>query len=282
MKAPRNSKGRSWLLWLRFLLPTTIITLALFLLYLFICHGLYLLFRYEYHLVGALVWGSLSFLFVSWLTSFLILMFSDPGTIDNELTHLSEPHDCHFTCDKCGLVKPFRAHHCSKCGYCFARMDHHCYALGICVALRNNKLFILFLFYMIVMLLIYGITSACLIFVIPFPDFPSFLLMDAFVGISLAILAGMILGVHLYQLLVGRTTMEFDLNIRITDGLTPYQRFQDVFGPPSAQWILPTPLDYAAVSPFKWEYLRRRQGPQVVDEVEEHGETEASEKEKQE
>jgi hypothetical protein len=109
---------------------------------------------------------------------------------------------------------------------------------------------------MIALLMIYAVTSVILIFIGDFEEFPHFLVLDAFFGASLSLLTAMSVFVHVKHLLTGRTTMELELNICVDDGLTPYQRFQEVFGPPSILWILPTPLDYAAVSPFKWESLR--------------------------
>eukprot|EP00088_Acartia_fossae_P038600 TRINITY_DN4003_c0_g1_i2.p1 TRINITY_DN4003_c0_g1~~TRINITY_DN4003_c0_g1_i2.p1 ORF type:complete len:422 (-),score=97.95 TRINITY_DN4003_c0_g1_i2:275-1540(-) len=50
-------------------------------------------------------------------------------------------------CDRCGVIKPDRAHHCSVCGACVLKMDHHCPWVNNCVAFYNYKFFILFLFY---------------------------------------------------------------------------------------------------------------------------------------
>lgn len=50
-------------------------------------------------------------------------------------------------CNKCNCVRPERAHHCKFKGTCVLRMDHFCWLTGNCVGWRNNKQFILTLFY---------------------------------------------------------------------------------------------------------------------------------------
>merc|ERR1719428_116841 len=50
-------------------------------------------------------------------------------------------------CSKCKAPKPPRAHHCSICNRCIMKMDHHCPWVNNCVGARNQKHFVLFLFY---------------------------------------------------------------------------------------------------------------------------------------
>ncbi|KAH8926534.1 zf-DHHC-domain-containing protein [Atractiella rhizophila] len=47
-------------------------------------------------------------------------------------------------CSKCGIVKPYRAHHDRHTGTCVLKYDHFCPWIGHCVGARNHKFFLNF------------------------------------------------------------------------------------------------------------------------------------------
>lgn len=217
------------------------------------------LFLDGYYIFGATIWCIFSAIFVLWIISFFTLLFGDPGRMENELKNFKGTHACSVVCDKCQCVKPYRAHHCSRCGHCHARMDHHCDALGICIALRNLKIFLLFLFYSIIMLTIYAATCCFRMFAVFHSGIPYMLLFDVFAGGTLAMLLCILLFDHLRNLFIGRTPLEQTFNVVIETEKTHYERFQEAFGPPSINWILPVPPSYDTVSPFMWEQYRKEE-----------------------
>jgi len=50
-------------------------------------------------------------------------------------------------CSVCRHRRPPRAHHCRYCGSCVLKRDHHCLLVGRCVGLRNQRHFIVFVFW---------------------------------------------------------------------------------------------------------------------------------------
>lgn len=239
-------------------LPGLIVVVTMGLLYLCLSHGFVGFFRCGFILTGVAVWGFFSLVFVSWITAFFLLLFSDPGTMQNEMKYFKGKHSCTETCAICGVVKPYRAHHCKRCGYCYARMDHHCDGLGFCIALRNMKIFILFLLYSIIMLITYASSSFAMVFIEETTSFPYMLAFDIFAGGTLAVLLGILVGGHIRNILVGRTPLEEKFGIVVETDKSYSERLQEVFGPPSIRWILPIPLGYDEVSPFIWEKYRKQ------------------------
>ena len=84
--------------------------------------------------------------------SHAVVIFSDPGRVAATSTALEptavESLAASF-CSACEKGKPPGAHHCSVCNVCIEQMDHHCIFIGNCVGKRNQKLFILFLVYLL-------------------------------------------------------------------------------------------------------------------------------------
>jgi palmitoyltransferase len=74
--------------------------------------------------------------------------FSDPGYIPAVSSlEASASNQNIRLCKKCDAWKPARAHHCRTCGKCVFRLDHFCVFLNNAVGYKNQKYFILFLFY---------------------------------------------------------------------------------------------------------------------------------------
>jgi hypothetical protein len=132
-------------------------------------------------------------------------------------------------------------------------MDHHCDAIGVCVALRNHKVFLLFILYGTILVFIYGGTALALIPVLPFQTFPYHLVLDGFIGGSLGILASWLFTVQMRNILIGKTSIELEFKIDFKDEFTPWQRLVQVMGPFSVKWFIPIPLEYDLGDPFQWE-----------------------------
>jgi len=61
-------------------------------------------------------------------------------------------------CNKCNELKPARTHHCAVCGRCVFMMDHHCPWVNNCVGMENYRYFLLFIFYLMIGSIWYGLT----------------------------------------------------------------------------------------------------------------------------
>jgi hypothetical protein len=61
-------------------------------------------------------------------------------------------------CTICKEIKPIRTHHCSVCNRCCFKMDHHCPWVNNCLGLENQRYFLLFIFYLMLGSVWYGLT----------------------------------------------------------------------------------------------------------------------------
>ncbi|CAK8679877.1 palmitoyltransferase ZDHHC3-like [Clavelina lepadiformis] len=94
-------------------------------------------------------------------------VLSDPGAVPLPLTRLdfsdihlqkNKPHkdksvsgEDWTVCQRCETYRPPRAHHCKVCRRCIRRMDHHCPWVNNCIGELNQKYFIQFLFYTVLL-----------------------------------------------------------------------------------------------------------------------------------
>ena len=240
---------------LQFLPSVFIFCGTIILIYFCITNGFMGLFYAKMYITGTLIWFIFSIFFILWIVAFAVLLFEDPGSMEFVMKYYKAPKS-YPVCPKCGMIKPYRAHHCSTCNKCFAYMDHHCTVFGVCIAIRNRKVFIQYLVYSIVMLLIYATTCFIAMFVNEFDVFPMFLVMNIFTGLSIALFLGIFLYNQVKTLLKGKTLLEEILQRDFNDGLTKYERFIAVFGPSLRGWLLPFPLPFPEGNPFRWEKYR--------------------------
>ena len=88
-----------------------------------------------------------------WIHSYVYVSWLDPGSVKAEIGQFKNPELVYAElshlrkCDKCGVPKPYRAHHCSQCKKCYVRFDHHCPTVGNCIAYHNAQPFAVYLSY---------------------------------------------------------------------------------------------------------------------------------------
>lgn len=121
--------------------------------YLGIFKGIYLF--YPSPIVFSSVFASFGLLSV---TCHLFAMLSNPGYVDSltQSALLGESF-----CQVCQINRMPRTHHCNKCKKCVINMDHHCKWINNCVGFRNQKYFILFLVYTLIITTWYCSVVVC-------------------------------------------------------------------------------------------------------------------------
>ncbi|OII75295.1 DHHC-type zinc finger domain-containing protein [Cryptosporidium ubiquitum] len=100
----------------------------------------------------ALAWYTILSLLIIYSLAFLAIV--DPGSLESLQCDTNVPNWFKSTirhCNKCTEKKwkPPRAHHCTTCNICIFKMDHHCIIVNNCIGYSNQKVYILFLFYLV-------------------------------------------------------------------------------------------------------------------------------------
>lgn len=195
----------------------------------------------------------LTFSIIMWLLAFFSLMVDDPGDMKNEARYVKKK-DCETRCSKCNSIKPFRAHHCSTCGKCFGKMDHHCLIIGKCVAIRNHKTFVVFLLHGILMTVNWFFVTLIMIFK-GCNKFPIELILDVFGSTTTPTFLGVLFAQQILNIMSGRTILEIEFDIPIRKDKTKLKYLEEVLGPLSLNWLIPTPTPYTT-NAFQWEYMK--------------------------
>eukprot|EP00035_Acanthoeca_spectabilis_P008664 m.157038 g.157038 ORF g.157038 m.157038 type:complete len:305 (+) comp14452_c0_seq3:476-1390(+) len=165
-------------------------------------------------------------------------------------------NDCVRFCFACKALKPDRAHHCSICRRCVLKMDHHCPWVGNCVGWHNYKFFVLFLFWGVIYLGVFmvGVFPVVEAFVSakhpsrgPYRHGQGPILVSFLLSFSFSLSMSILLVFHLFLIASNRTTLEGFRSVRFVrsgyrDWRHPSLRanFEEVFGPLSYHWLLPT------------------------------------------
>ncbi|GFR65928.1 palmitoyltransferase [Elysia marginata] len=58
-----------------------------------------------------------------------------------------------LNCSRCGYATPPRSHHCLVCQRCILKRHHHCFLTGVCIGAANQRHFLAFLFWAMVVTL---------------------------------------------------------------------------------------------------------------------------------
>lgn len=88
------------------------------------------------------------------IANLIYLMSSNPGYIEIPKTYNWQElykNAKGEICTDCKIFRPPRSRHCFYCNRCVMRYDHHCQWINNCVGLKNNNMFLIFLFTLIIL-----------------------------------------------------------------------------------------------------------------------------------
>jgi len=148
-------------------------------------------------------------------------------------------------CDPCSSLKPDRAHHCRSCGTCVLKMDHHCPWVNNCVGFRNQKFFILFLFYVSMTAFCYFLCALPIVVeagIQKMVEAPATLQVVVLMIICFSFGLGLLgfSGIHFHLVLQNKTTLEsYDDGERNPYDVGKKENWRQVFGPTPLYWFLP-------------------------------------------
>ncbi|CAK9062898.1 unnamed protein product [Durusdinium trenchii] len=158
-------------------------------------------------------------------------------------------------CKWCGKFKPDRCHHCRVCRTCVLKMDHHCPWIYNCVGFYNYKFFILLLVYSAIDCYLILFTMAESVHRCIYDGAAAFgdlflVFFGQFLALVLAGLVSAFLGMHLWLIARGMTTIEFCEKFVPKDGsskafanslydLGVFRNFKATMGQNVAVWFLP-------------------------------------------
>ena len=211
--------------------------------YLGIFKGIYL----YYPAPGVFASGFVGLLGLSAI-SHLLAMVSDPGYTDRLVQPLLYEES---VCLVCLIGRAPRTHHCRRCKKCVQNMDHHCQWINNCVGFKNQKCFILFLVYTLVLITWYFSIVITRLILCDKDFFDGFMILSSTLwAFFFALLSGLALKDQMHTVL--NNVSEIDtLQKRKFLKVNPTQRplkenLEEVFGGPfSLYWFFPFPINTA-------------------------------------
>eukprot|EP01084_Bolivina_argentea_P124599 220788_1 len=133
------------------------------------------------------------------------------------------PYPCNY-CEPCHFIRPIRSKHCNYCGICVTKFDHHCPLVNNCVGAYNYKYFVTFLLctFMFVSWSLYMSINTLFGIVVDNGTLNDtkvyyqhtilgwiFRIIFFIVAFILFFEIGGLLGIHLYLICTGQTTLEY-------------------------------------------------------------------------